>query len=236
MNRESSVTMPACTSCSRIIPPGMEATKFPCPSCGEITIWRCSRCRNFGRAYRCPKCGFTFDVSYGRTFACGGCPSIVQCGMAKCPKCGKANYLEEPLVYSDSRRRIVVLPRSWRGRAPHGVSEKDGDRWTRTFYGLDALLSFIAAEGNAPREYGDRVADQAQMIADMYYAVGESRCKCGDPFRVEREFIVHYPYRGSVAGVRARCVGCGEAKSFSFLINRVRDEHERAKIPIRIRA
>lgn len=36
---------------------------------------------------RCPKCGFTFDVSYGRTFACGGCPSIVQCGMAKCPKC-----------------------------------------------------------------------------------------------------------------------------------------------------
>ncbi len=59
LSREASVTMPTCTSCSRIIPPGVEATKFPCPSCGEITIWRCSRCRNFGRAYRCPKCGFT---------------------------------------------------------------------------------------------------------------------------------------------------------------------------------
>jgi len=38
---------------------------------------------------RCPACGFTFDISYGRAFACGGCPSLVQCGMAKCPKCGR---------------------------------------------------------------------------------------------------------------------------------------------------
>jgi len=37
---------------------------------------------------RCPKCHFTFDISYGRTFACGTCPSLVQCDMAKCPKCG----------------------------------------------------------------------------------------------------------------------------------------------------
>ncbi|MCX8175931.1 MAG: hypothetical protein N3E48_01705 [Candidatus Bathyarchaeota archaeon] len=36
----------------------------------------------------CPNCGFRFDVSYGRTFACGSCPSVVQCSMAKCPKCG----------------------------------------------------------------------------------------------------------------------------------------------------
>ncbi|MDH5420030.1 MAG: hypothetical protein OEY39_04850 [Candidatus Bathyarchaeota archaeon] len=40
------------------------------------------------RIIQCPKCGFTFDISYGRTFACSGCPSLVQCGMAKCPKCG----------------------------------------------------------------------------------------------------------------------------------------------------
>jgi len=37
---------------------------------------------------QCPKCNFTFDISYGRTFACSGCPSVVQCGLAKCPKCG----------------------------------------------------------------------------------------------------------------------------------------------------
>ncbi|MDH4221712.1 MAG: zinc finger domain-containing protein, partial [Candidatus Bathyarchaeota archaeon] len=29
-----------------------------CPNCGEIDIWRCSKCRKFGRPYRCPKCGF----------------------------------------------------------------------------------------------------------------------------------------------------------------------------------
>ncbi len=38
---------------------------------------------------QCPSCGFSFDVSYGRAFACGECPSVVQCGMAKCPKCGR---------------------------------------------------------------------------------------------------------------------------------------------------
>jgi len=37
---------------------------------------------------KCPKCGFTFDISYGRAFACAGCQSVVQCGMARCPKCG----------------------------------------------------------------------------------------------------------------------------------------------------
>ncbi|MCD6325099.1 DUF1610 domain-containing protein, partial [Candidatus Bathyarchaeota archaeon] len=28
--------MPTCTSCNRIIPPGTDATKFPCPNCGQI--------------------------------------------------------------------------------------------------------------------------------------------------------------------------------------------------------
>ncbi|MDH7477538.1 MAG: hypothetical protein QHH17_04050 [Candidatus Bathyarchaeota archaeon] len=37
---------------------------------------------------KCPKCGFAFNITYGRAFACSGCPSSVQCGMAKCPKCG----------------------------------------------------------------------------------------------------------------------------------------------------
>jgi len=54
---------------------------------------------------RCPKCGFTFDVSYGRTFACGGCPSMVQCGMAKCPKCEHEFPL--PSRYGEAYRKYV---------------------------------------------------------------------------------------------------------------------------------
>ncbi|MHA1712253.1 MAG: DNA helicase PriA [Candidatus Freyarchaeota archaeon] len=37
---------------------------------------------------QCPQCNFTFDISYGRTFACAGCPSLVHCEMVRCPKCG----------------------------------------------------------------------------------------------------------------------------------------------------
>ena len=40
------------------------------------------------RILLCPKCGFRFDVSYARAFACMGCPSLVSCGYVKCPKCG----------------------------------------------------------------------------------------------------------------------------------------------------
>jgi len=47
------------------------------------------------RIVRCPKCGFAFDISYGRAFACSGCPSTVQCGYAKCPKCGNEFPLTE---------------------------------------------------------------------------------------------------------------------------------------------
>ncbi|MBS7638091.1 hypothetical protein KEJ49_04285 [Candidatus Bathyarchaeota archaeon] len=42
----------------------------------------------FRRIVRCPNCGFAFDISYGRAFACSGCPSSLQCEYAKCPKCG----------------------------------------------------------------------------------------------------------------------------------------------------
>ena len=48
------------------------------------------------RIIRCPKCGFTFDITYGRTFACSGCPSLVHCDMAKCPKCGHEFPLPAP--------------------------------------------------------------------------------------------------------------------------------------------
>ncbi|MBS7632548.1 hypothetical protein KEJ15_02850 [Candidatus Bathyarchaeota archaeon] len=41
-----------------------------------------------GHIVTCPKCGFSFDITYGRAFACSSCPSSVQCSYAKCPKCG----------------------------------------------------------------------------------------------------------------------------------------------------
>jgi len=53
------VKMPVCNWCGRVILPDESAVKFPCPSCGEIVVWRCDKCRTFGRPYKCPKCGFT---------------------------------------------------------------------------------------------------------------------------------------------------------------------------------
>jgi len=37
---------------------------------------------------KCPKCSFVFDVSYGRSFACSGCPSVIHCDYVRCPNCG----------------------------------------------------------------------------------------------------------------------------------------------------
>ncbi|UCH57960.1 MAG: DUF1610 domain-containing protein [Candidatus Bathyarchaeota archaeon] len=50
--------MPSCISCGKKITPGEKAVKFQCPTCGNVTIWRCERCRLFGREYTCPGCGF----------------------------------------------------------------------------------------------------------------------------------------------------------------------------------
>ncbi|UCG36922.1 MAG: DUF1610 domain-containing protein [Candidatus Bathyarchaeota archaeon] len=56
--RTSPIQTPICTSCNRTIAIGAKATRFNCPSCGDITVWRCQKCRRFGRQYKCPKCGF----------------------------------------------------------------------------------------------------------------------------------------------------------------------------------
>src|SRR5438552_2459128 len=53
------VRMPSCNWCGRMILPREGAVHFPCPQCGEVIIWRCEKCRGFGRPYKCPKCGFT---------------------------------------------------------------------------------------------------------------------------------------------------------------------------------
>jgi len=59
MSEAKTVKMPTCNWCGRMILPGEGATKFSCPNCGEVVVWRCEKCRLFGRAYKCPKCGFT---------------------------------------------------------------------------------------------------------------------------------------------------------------------------------
>ncbi|MEM4576611.1 MAG: hypothetical protein QW701_04000 [Candidatus Nezhaarchaeales archaeon] len=47
------------------------------------------RLRGSTKLVRCPKCGYEFDITYARTFACGGCPSAaVGCKYARCPSCG----------------------------------------------------------------------------------------------------------------------------------------------------
>ncbi|MDH5771045.1 MAG: zinc finger domain-containing protein [Candidatus Bathyarchaeota archaeon] len=51
--------MPKCLSCGHVISPDEKSVNFLCPSCGELVIWRCEKCRLFGRLYKCPKCGFT---------------------------------------------------------------------------------------------------------------------------------------------------------------------------------
>ncbi|MFW6111099.1 MAG: zinc finger domain-containing protein [Thermoproteota archaeon] len=56
--RSSNLKLLTCTSCGKPIPPDTGSTRFLCPNCGEIRIRRCSKCRQFGRSYKCPKCGF----------------------------------------------------------------------------------------------------------------------------------------------------------------------------------
>ena len=47
-----------CSSCgTRLL--GKATTAFPCPSCGETAIGRCSQCRDQSVKYRCESCGYT---------------------------------------------------------------------------------------------------------------------------------------------------------------------------------
>ena len=47
-----------CFSCGRPITPYEAAVHFPCPQCGDVTIWRCERCRTMGNTYKCLRCEF----------------------------------------------------------------------------------------------------------------------------------------------------------------------------------
>ncbi len=52
------VRLPICTSCNKPILARERASKFYCPDCGKVLIWRCEKCREFARPYRCINCGF----------------------------------------------------------------------------------------------------------------------------------------------------------------------------------
>ncbi|HDN17438.1 RNA-binding protein [Candidatus Bathyarchaeota archaeon ex4484_205] len=51
-------TAAVCTSCNKLIGPDERSVRFLCPNCGEVTIWRCEKCRKFVREYVCARCGF----------------------------------------------------------------------------------------------------------------------------------------------------------------------------------
>ncbi len=53
-----SVKKNTCLSCGHPIAPYENAVHFPCPNCGDVTIWRCERCRIMGKTYKCLKCDF----------------------------------------------------------------------------------------------------------------------------------------------------------------------------------
>ena len=55
---QSTISLPLCTSCNRPVKPGERATKFYCPNCHQVLIWRCEKCRKFSRRYKCSNCGF----------------------------------------------------------------------------------------------------------------------------------------------------------------------------------
>ncbi|UCE16639.1 MAG: hypothetical protein JSV12_03265 [Candidatus Bathyarchaeota archaeon] len=65
------------------------------------------------RIIHCPQWDFTFDITYGRSFACSGCPSLVQCDKAKCPKCGHKFPLQSQHgdVYSSLQKNKLKFKR-----------------------------------------------------------------------------------------------------------------------------
>jgi LSD1 subclass zinc finger protein len=55
---QKSIALPVCTSCNRPIMPSEAASKFHCPNCQQVFVWRCEKCRKFSREYKCVNCSF----------------------------------------------------------------------------------------------------------------------------------------------------------------------------------
>jgi predicted RNA-binding Zn-ribbon protein involved in translation (DUF1610 family) len=47
-----------CSSCGGLVPPREDSVQFTCPSCGNLTLWRCQKCREFANTYTCAACNF----------------------------------------------------------------------------------------------------------------------------------------------------------------------------------
>ncbi|MBU5690141.1 MAG: zinc finger domain-containing protein [Candidatus Aenigmatarchaeota archaeon] len=47
-----------CTSCKVNLLGDTKFVQFKCPNCGEVDIFRCSKCRRLSNIYKCSKCGF----------------------------------------------------------------------------------------------------------------------------------------------------------------------------------
>ena len=47
-----------CTTCKNNLLSEEDFTLFECPSCTNVTIYRCNECRRRSNIYLCPQCGF----------------------------------------------------------------------------------------------------------------------------------------------------------------------------------
>jgi predicted RNA-binding Zn-ribbon protein involved in translation (DUF1610 family) len=54
----NSLKLPVCSSCGRSIMSDEKSVKFYCSNCVDNLIWRCERCRELARHYKCIGCGF----------------------------------------------------------------------------------------------------------------------------------------------------------------------------------
>jgi len=61
------------------------------------------------RKFKCPSCGFEFSITYARTFACRGCPEVMNsCPKVRCAKCDHEFYIREtPHVQGEMRERML---------------------------------------------------------------------------------------------------------------------------------
>ncbi|MBP8685696.1 MAG: hypothetical protein KBH31_02415 [Methanomassiliicoccales archaeon] len=61
------------------------------------------------RRFKCPNCGFEFSITYARTFACRGCPEVMNnCPKVRCSKCDYEFYFREtPHITGKLREREV---------------------------------------------------------------------------------------------------------------------------------
>ncbi|MGQ9514554.1 MAG: CpXC domain-containing protein [Thermoproteota archaeon] len=193
-----------------------------------------------GKIIKC-ECGAKLDVKVCQFLNVGAQRELeeelirVELNAAKCQNCGKVKYIDEPFIYynADRKIKIRVLPPSWR-REPRGESLSDSGFWTWTFYGIGALINFIVAERNVPRKYRDLVAEQAQMIEDEHRAISESRCSCGQTFKVERP-VVRSSEQVPIEIVKARCTGCGRMRGFFFPYMRGYDKRGlEAPVPVSV--